>query len=41
MGEHQVKKERDMHARLEEINAELLPLEQVRSQFDFMYFIRR
>lgn len=30
-----------MHARLEEINAELLPLEQVRSQFDFMYFIRR
>lgn len=40
MGEHQVKKERDMHARLEEINAELLPLEQVRSQFDFMYFVR-
>lgn len=29
VGEHQIKKERDMHTRLEEINAELLPLEQV------------
>lgn len=29
VGEHQIKKERDMHTRLEEINTELLPLEQV------------
>lgn len=29
VGEHQIKKERDMYTRLEEINTELLPLEQV------------
>lgn len=33
VGEHQVKKERDMHARLEQINAELLPLEKVSLKF--------
>ena len=29
VGEHQIKKERDMYTRLEQINTELLPLEQV------------
>ncbi|XP_055315156.1 calcium uniporter protein, mitochondrial [Sitodiplosis mosellana] len=32
VGEHQIKKERDMYTRLEEINTELLPLEQLKEE---------
>lgn len=34
VGEHHVKKERDMYARLEQINTELLPLEKVFNIYD-------
>lgn len=37
VGEHQLKKERHLMARLEQLQTQLLPLEQVRENKDFFF----